>query len=72
MTFNNDKSPAGRRAQHTELSTENEVMEEIEDEPLELEGPKENGRTHSLKLSGKLKIYCIHFMDIHSKPIYLL
>ena len=59
MTFNNDNSPEPRVEDH-EVSTDNELGYEAQDDPLELIGPLENGRKSSLKLSGKLKISCIH------------
>ena len=43
-----------------EVSTDNELGYEAQDDPLELIGPLENGRISSLKLLGKLKISCIH------------
>ena len=57
MTFNNDNSPVAGQAQDADVSTENELREEVEDDPLDLTGPRENGRISSWKLSGKLKIF---------------
>ena len=59
MTFNNDNSPEPR-VEENEVSTDNELGYEAQDDPLELIGPLENGRKSSLKLLGKLKISCIH------------
>ena len=59
MTFNNDNSPEPR-VEDNEVSTDNELGYEAQDDPLEIIGPLENGRISSLKLSGKLKISCIH------------
>ena len=56
MTFNNDKIPGGNLVEDNNTSSENELREEADDDPLELTEPLENGRISSLKLSGKLKI----------------
>ena len=57
MTFNNDNSPVVDQAQDADVSTENELREEVENDPMELVGPIENDRISSWKLSGKLEIF---------------
>ena len=73
MTFNNDNSPEPEpRVEDKDASSDNDLGYEAEDDPLELLGPLENGRISSLKLSGKLKISCIHGRFLVNVNTYLV
>ena len=71
MTFNNDNSPEPR-VEDSEVTPDTDTGYEAQDDPLELIGPLENGRKSSLKLSGKLKISCIHGRFVVNVNTYLV